>query len=289
MWGAKGRTKGRYPKRKLLTRAQANRTFKHAVREKVISINVKCQEICTDPGPDCPNGGKHILVSNAELFSPTATGFADAVRITRIEGNLWVRPDYRIIAQSASTCAEAANALNHATIFRMGLLKSAVHQALGGIPTAVNPLADGPSPFALSDAADSRFLKTWNHLFQPQFEVLCGTSTFPMGGWKAPGYTVPALDGTSPGATHQDGYVVPPDQCEVCETQGAGTTFSETVKYPGWHMLRMAYRRPIVVKENEALDLWYAWETMNHCDDQTGRVTQPPLDWVGHVFLTVEH
>lgn len=275
-------------KRKLLTRASANRTFKHAVREKVISINVKCQEICTTPGATCPNGGKHILVSNAELFSPTATGFADAVRITRIEGTLWVKPDYTVLASSASTCAEAVSVLNHATIFRMGLLKSPTHQATGGVPVAVNPLADGPSPFALSDAADSRFLKTWDHLFQPQFEVLCGTNTFPMGGWRAPGYSVPALDGTSPGATHQDGYVVPPDNCEICETQGAGTTFSETLKYPGWHALRVSYRRAIVVKENEALDLWYAWEAMKNCADDA-RVVQPPLQWVGHVFLTVEH
>jgi len=269
--------------KKLLTRASANKTFKHAVREKVISINVKCQQICTNPGNDCPNGGRHILLSNAELFSPTATGFADAVRITRIEGTLWVRPDYRNVGSQGVDCQEVQAFLRHPTIFRMGLLKSPVHQALGGVPVAVNPLADGPSPFALSDAADSMFLKTWDHLFQVQDEMNCGFTTNNYITCCPTSYVVPPIV-----AGEQIGYIVPGGTCTPCENQAAGTIAGTTLKMPGFHALRVSYRRPIVVKENQSLDLWYGWELMKACEDDT-RITQPPLDWCGHVFLTVEH
>lgn len=276
--------------KKLLTRAAANRTFKHAVREKVISINVKCQEICTAPGPDCPNGGKHILVANSELFAPTSAGFSNALRISRIEGTLWMKPDYGHVGDGGGTCQEVIALADHPTIFRMGLLKSPVHQVLGGVPTAVNPLADGPSPFALSDAADSRFMKTWDHLFQVTKEVDCGITTQNFITCCSPPYVVPPIiAGESPG------YVVPAGSCTPCEDQAAGTSAVVRNKYPGYHPFHINYRRPIVLKENETLDLWYAWEMMIHCDEQDriesppGPGAQPPMLTLGHVFITVEH
>jgi hypothetical protein len=277
--------------KKLLTRASANRTFKHAVREKVISLNVKCSEICADPLATCPSASKHILIANGELFAPTATGFSDAIRITRIEGTLWMKPDYSHVGDAGVNCQDVSQIQDHPTIFRMGLLKSRVQQALGGVPVAVNPLADGPSPFALSDAADSQFLKTWDHLFQVTKEVDCGFTTNGVicCGQVTPVIVPPSAAGTWPG------YVIPADQCFPCEGQVAGTTAVVRNKLPGYHPFHINFRRAIVVKENETLDLWYAWELMIHCEE-TGRIgipplagSQPPMLTVGHVFLTVEH
>lgn len=269
--------------KKLETRAHANRAYKRKVTNKVININVKCQEICTLPGATCPNGGKHILVASAELFGQTISGYQDALRIARLEGVLWVRPDYRQVANEAGSCLEALAILRNPTIFRMGLLKSRAPQVLGGVPTAVNPLADGVDPFHLADAVDSRFLKTWDHLFTVDDQVFCGQTTMPISGWKAPGYVVPPII-----AGESTGYLVPPDVCDVCEDQVSGTDDGQTLILPRWHALRVSYRRPIVMKENDTLDLWYGWEKVRGCPEDLPRDPQPPLQWLGHVFMTIE-
>jgi len=274
--------------KKLETRAHAARAFKRKVTQKVININVKCQTICTLPGATCPNGGKHILVASQEVFGQTGN-FNDAIRIARLEGVLYMRPDYSRACEQSGECGATQGCLDNPVIFRMGLLKSRVQQALGGIPVAVNPLADGVDPFHLSDAADSRFLKTWDHLWTPTRELHCMFTTQPVMGFKAPGYTVPALDGVSPGAVHQDGYVVPPDVCDICEEQQvAGTIGGTVLKLPSWHAFRISYRRPIVLKENDDLNLWFGWESMRDCDDEHQRPEQVPMQTCGHVFMTVE-
>jgi len=289
------RSKRSSPRRasnRFLTRRQANRTFKHAVREKVININVKCQTICTSPDIVCPNGGKHILVANQEVFNNTTAsqhGFDDALRITRLEGVLWMKPDVSNVYSQASSCDEGLALLDLPIIFRMGLLKSRVQQALGGVPIAVNPLGDGVDPFHLADAVDSRFLKTWDHLWQATREVACYRTTQLIGGWKSPGYVVPALDGVSPGATHQDGYTVPADVCDVCEGEVSGTNDGSSLRLPGWHPFRISYRRPIVLKENDDLNLWFGWEMMRPCNPEVPRGLQPSMQTVGHVYMTVEH
>lgn len=273
---------------RFLTKRQANRTFKHAVREKVICINVKCQQICTEPGGVCPNGGKHILVANAEVHgtagTPAAFGFNDAMRITKLEGTLWMRPDYGHIGDAGANCQEIQTLLRRPTIFRMGLVKSRAPQTLGGIPVAVNPLSDGVDPFHLSDATDQPYLKTWNHLFQVQDTQECGFTTQNTFGVGTSGYIVPPTV-----AAENPGWIVPPDVCITCENQIAGSVASVGVRMPGFHPFHINYRRPIVLKENDNLDLFFGWECMRPCDVNSVREAQPPMITVGHVFMTVEH
>jgi hypothetical protein len=60
------------------------------------------------------------------------------------------------------------------------------------------------------------------------------------------------------------------------------------VKLPGWHAFRISYRRPIVLKENDVLDLWFGWEAVMNCSEDATRGPQPPMTTLGHVFMTVE-
>jgi len=264
------------------TRAHANRAFKRKVTNKVININVKCQQICTDPGPVCPNGGKHILVASQEVFGQVGN-FNDAIRIARLEGTLWMKPDWSTVCDGAGECGAVQGCMDRPVIFRMGLLKSRAPQTLGGVPVAVNPLADGIDPFHLADAVDSRFLKTWDHLFQPIREVSCMFSTQLISGWKSPGYVVPPIV-----AGESTGYIVPADVCDVCEDSVAGTIGGSNLRLPGWHPFKISYRRPIVLKENDTLDLWFGWEAVRPCDVNSTRGVQPPMTTLGHVFMTVE-
>jgi hypothetical protein len=59
------------------------------------------------------------------------------------------------------------------------------------------------------------------------------------------------------------------------------------VVLPTWHQIRVSYTRPIVLKEAESLQLYFAWERMMSPLDVT-RLAQPPMMFAGGIRMLLE-
>jgi len=273
--------------RSLETRSHANRAFKKVTRQWQFSLNVKCQVLDLDPLADCPNGGVIQLLNNFTLQGAGVPGanFPDAVRIKRIEGNLYFRPTNPVDNFDITCSGQVGDQANSNVYMRMGLKKSEGPQGLGGVSPAYNPLANGATPYDVSDYADGRWLKLWehlwgssgtveSHLFPDPASACCSTQA---------GYTVPP---TASGS--QVTYDVPPIVCSPCDGESDAVQLCAfTAQVHRWHKFRIHYGRTIVVKENDNLNLWIGWERIRD-DVNPTRLEQPTLKFFGGVRMLLE-
>jgi len=279
-------------RRGLETRAHANRAFKRVTRQWWLAFNIKCQVIQTDPGADCPNGGKIILVSQSLLqgASGAALGsnFPDALRIKRIEGNLYFKPinsEIQPTVPQVSCLAGVTDQSNHNVYFRMGLRKAQGPQSQAGVPDALNPLDNGATPFEISDYADGRWMKLWEHLWGSSGSVGAGFNNDFNCCSVQDGYTVPPVVEGS-----QVTYDVPPVICEPCgdvESPAVNGSCIFTANVHSWWHCRLRYGRTIVLKENDDLSLYYGWERLRDVTDGA-RLLQPALKIFGGCRLLLE-
>jgi len=278
-------------KTRLETRAHANRVFKKVTRQWMLSLNIKCQVVQSDPGPDCPNGGKLDIFAQQLLQGATGTGlgsnFADAVRIRRIEGNLYFKPvNSEVDPNGPTNCGALVNdQANHNVYMRMGLRKAQGPQSQAGVPDALNPLNNGATPFEISDYADGRWMKLWEHLWgaSGSFGEQLG-NTFSCCSVQD-GYTVPP---TAEGS--QSTYNVPPIVCEPCgdvENPAVNSSCIFTANVHRWWHCRIHYGRTIVLKENDDLGLYFGWERLRDVSDGA-RLAQPPMKFFGGIRLLLE-
>lgn len=280
--------------RKLETRAHASRTYKHVVRQWELALNIKCQIVHATPGESCPNGGKIVLVSNAELQGAAAYGananFPDAMRIKRIEGNLYFRPtpitatDLGVLA-----CYIAAVENLRTNYMRLGLRKAQGPQSQAGVPDALNPLNNGATPSELSDYVDGRWMKLWEHVWDPAaHQAAHSNNNFSccsvQDGYTLPNWTLADGDGTWAGVT------VPPIVCQPCgdvEDPATNLECGLDIQLPRWWHVPIRYGRPIVLKENDDLSLYFGWERLMQFDD-TVRAVQPNMEFFGGIRMLLE-
>lgn len=284
------RTFARRATKKLETRAHANRVFKKVTRQWSLSLNIKCQLVEAAQGDDCPNGGKIILMTQAEMQGASGAALGsnipDAVRIKRIEGNLYFRPTF-IPPDGTGTQACYVNVFNNqrTTYMRIGLRKLPTGQVQSGIPDAINPLNNGATPFELSDYADGRWMWLREHHWEPGIK-LGGTAAngFNCCSEQA-GYVVP------PTVTGSNaGWVVPPIVCIPCgdvEDPALNLGCNFEVDAPKWWRVPIRYGRTIVMKESDDLSLYFGWERMREITD-AARFTQSPMQFFGGVRLLLE-
>lgn len=293
MFKKRTRTFGRKGTR-LETRAHAARAFKRVVRQWQLSQNIKCQIVHATPGESCPNGGKIVVMSNDQLqgnLIGANANFPDAVRIRRIEGHLYFRPLAITAAElGVAACFEAAASnLQRTTYMRMGLRKAQGPQSQSGTPDALNPLDNGATPYEISDYADGRWMKMWEHVWDAGARLEAATNNAfnccsVQDSYIVPDWTMATGSGTWPG------YTVPPIVCEPCGDPenpaiNLGCNFSAAVPR-FWHV-PIRYGRPIVLKENDDLGLYFGWETLMNFDD-VARKVQTPMEFFGGIRLLLE-
>lgn len=288
------RTYGRKATKTFETKAHAARVYKKVVRQWELALNIKCQIVHATPGSECPNGGKIVLVSNAELQGAAAYGananFPDAMRIKRLEGNLYFRPDYTPPGFTGVQDCYATNAANQYTSYmRMGLRKAQGPQSQAGVPDALNPLNNGATPSEVSDYVDGRWMKLWEHVWDPAARV-GGTASndFSCCSVQA-GYTLPSWT-TTLGTGAWAGVQVPPIVCEPCgDPEDPATNLACTFEYqiPRWWHCRVRHGRPIVLKENDDLSLYFGWEKLMQVTDNV-RPTQPNMEFFGGIRMLLE-
>jgi len=281
---------------KLETRAHASRAYKHVTRQWMVSFNIKCQLVKADPGADCPNGSKILVLAQQLLQGPAVAAlganFPDAVRIRRIEGNLYCKPENSTVAVSGAGtgCYNLVNDMaNHNVYLRMGLRKAQGAQVGAGIPQALNPLNNGPDPFQLSDYSDGRWMKLWEHVWGSRGSVGSTLSNdFSCCSTQA-GYTVtvpPEASGSQPGYE----YTVPPIVCEPCgdvENPAVNNACNFVANTHDWWHCRVRHGRTIVLKENDDLGLYFGWERLMDVADPA-RLVQPAMKFFGGLRLLIE-
>jgi len=237
-----------------------------------------------NPAESCPNGGVITLVTNGELRGE----FVDALRIRRIEGVLYFKPDMLNVDDGGTSCNEAValSLLNGDVIWRMGLKKTEAPAGQSAVPSALNPLNNGAQPTDPSDYADGRWLKLWDHLFQQEVESHSGQQNQQFTCCSVQdGYIVPPeVSG------EQLSYSVPPVVCEPCgdpENPSVAFNCNLVEHMPKWHAVRVRYGRPIVLKEDQSLMLYVGWERMEALQG-SGRPSQPDLLFCGSLRMLVE-
>lgn len=280
--------------RKLETRAHANRAYKRVVRQWELSFNIHCQIVQQDPGADCPNGGQIILMSNAQLQGNAAAaaaglyGFNDAVRIRRISGNLYFRPENSLVAPTVPNvgCGDlVGDQANHQVYMRMGLSKSRGPQSQAGVPDALNPLNNGATPAEIGDYQDGRWMKMWEHFWGASGSVGFGLANNFNCCSVQDGYIVPP---TASGS--QPTYNVPPIVCEPCgdiESPAVDQSCQFVANTHRWWHCPIRYGRPIVLKESDHLTLYFGWERLRDVAD-AARLVQPPMKFFGGCRLLLE-
>lgn len=276
------------------TRAHAAKAFKRVTRQWQLSQNIACQIVKAVKGPDCPNSGKIVVFSLQELLGSSAwtanANFPDAVRIRRIEGNIYFRPQPITAATLGIDACFAATSQNDKTNYlRVGLRKAQGTQSTSGVPPGANPMRGGSSPSELADYTDARWLKSWEHVFDPGGVVgATASNNFSCCSVQA-GYTLPSWE-TTLGTGAWAGAAVPPIVCEPCgdpedPATDLGCTFS--FQTPRWWHCRVRYGRTIVLKENDDLGLYFGWERMEQVDS-VARETQTDMEFFGGIKLLLE-
>jgi len=274
--------------RGLETRKHANRAFKRVTRQWQWITNIKCQVLAMNPAEACPNGGVILLVTNGQLRGE----FNDALRIRRIEGTLYFKPDMINVDDGGTSCNEsvALSLLNGDVIFRAGLKKSEAPAGQSAIPSALNPLNNGATPTDPSDYADGRWLKLWDHLFEQVVQSSSGqqnqqfTCCSVQDGYVVPPWTLASGSGVWNGVT------VPPVVCEPCgdpENPSVAFNCNLTEVLPRWWSMRVRFGRTIVLKEDQSLNLYVGWERMEDING-SGRPVQPDMLFCGSLRMLVE-
>lgn len=277
---------------RLETRAHAARAFKRVTRQWELGMNVKCQIVAADELADCPNGGKIIVMSQAQLQGsagfPGNPNFPDAVRIRRISGNLYFRPTQIIAPSSSDPVSDCLGTafFNSKTIYmRAGLRKLPGPQNQAGTPDALNPLNNGATAAEVSDYADGRWMKMWEHVWDPASDISSGIDNNFSCCTSQASYAVPP---TASGS--QAGYTVPAAVCQPCgdvENPAVNLSCVTNIKLPRWWHMRFNYGRTIVMKEADDLGLYFGWERLMERTD-VARPEQPKMEFFGGFRLLLE-
>jgi len=289
---ARRRTFGRsaFKRRGLETRAHAARVYKRVTRQWQIAFNIKCSIVGAFPGAECPNGTRIIVLSQGQLQGSSAAALganlSDAVRIKRLEGHLYFSPENSDAGTTVGCTGLVADQSNSIVYMRMGLKKQQAPQSQAGVPDALNPLDNGATPYEISDYADGRWMKMWEHVWAPGgtmgFQALPGKDGCcsvreeyvvpPTAEGTQVTYTVPAIE-----CLRCDGGEPPPDEPHC--------TFTAEV-HRWWHC-PIRYGRPIVMKESDDLSLYVGWERLIAFSGGP-RQTQPAMKFFGGLRMLLE-
>lgn len=274
------------------TRAHANRAFKRVTRQWELSFNIKCQIVSASKGPDCPNGGVIKVMTNAQLHGsaafPANANFPDAVRIRRLEGNLYFRPtqilnDVAPTGQPVEDCFNSIAEQYRTTYMRAGLRKLPGPESQAGVPDALNPLNNGATAEEISDYADGRWSKMWEHVWDARpFGLATLGNNFNCCSTQA-GYNVVIASGEAD-------YAVPPIVCQPCgdvENPAVDLGCQTGVNLPSWWHMRVRYGRTIVMKEADDLSIYFGWERMRETTD-AARLAQPDMEFFGGLRMLLE-
>lgn len=262
------------------TRKHANRTFARKKQNWVVPFCVVCSKVCVTPLGTCPNGGNIVLLSNADL----RTVYQDNCRVVRILGDLWFRPAQAVIGEPCDLTAATRDLQ-----FAMGLKRSTSYEVDNFIPRAVNPLDCGSNPYSGGDFGDAQFMHQWHYCWSPggkyRADFIVPTCCSVQDSYTV---TNPDVTGSSPGATSTNtrDYVVPAVTCVTCgEPNDCTTGFDVNVMTA--HHIHIDWKKPINLKEDHSLALWFGWETMKYCDD-ANRPEQVDLSLWGQLRMLVE-
>lgn len=267
-----------YRSRKALTRSAANRKFARSKKQWVVAVNTQCHVQGADPLSNCPNGGNIILLSNDDIRAQ----LEDATRVVAISGDVWIVPFIPAFPSIQQSLAYAAVA---SCMFRMGLRKDTV---FGNAPAAAqtppyNPLASGDTEFARGDYTEGSWLRLWNELWFPGGTLGLLEQPYTCCSDVSGGSSVNALtDGTGNIDTSIS------TECSPC-TPPEDKMFQQAVTVKIWEpkRFRINVKRPLNLKEDNALHLWYGWEMMSSSSPST-RITQGPVGVWGGIRLLLE-
>jgi hypothetical protein len=261
-----------------------------------VPINGSCGQFLATHADTCPNGGNISLMTNAHLRA----NHEDGCIIRAIMGNLYFLPEALTNSNAALQFFLNADAL---TYFRIGLRHDQVNQALG-VPVAYNPMNAGASVDDLGDFTEGRWRWFKEHIWTPKVGVGLIENNDPQV-WKprledcgnvlgefclvpealtgGDGYTWNSGPGASGHLPFKLGgtWECPPP-CQA-ESPGANATL---VSWQPWH-LPIHFTKPIVMKENDALDLWFGWENMQSPTGTT-RKAQSDMRFWGGIKLLIE-
>jgi len=281
--------KRRFPRRRFPSRTRSR--FAKKKTQWVVGMNTECAYRFLTPGSDCPNGDNIALLTNDQVRKE----FEDALIVRRIIGDLYFVPFGN---PTSSDCTTFVNDFAASTILRVGLKKSEVSQTLSGFPIAFNPLKTGTAQDDLGDYEDGRWIKQWEHLFVGEVNVQ--HFTFPAQKvWKPQIFdcvtdqpTCVTSEALTSGDGHTWGTTVNHDpikldgECVTCDAESPDLSqcqFSATA--PKAWKLSIDYKRPIRLKDNNTLDFWIGWETL---DIGTGRPDQFSFGLAGGIRMLIE-
>jgi len=170
-----------------------------------------CEVQSFPPGTPCPNGAQIALwdpVTDATAGGSGTAGIEGKL-IERITGDLYFKPIF-VGLPSLGDVFNAYAGMN--TLLRVGLMKqrSEVKESYTEVFVTWNPLDgvhDPSSTLNEGDWTQGRWVRQWEHQFASTNELeqgfqavdCCSNTTRAQ-------YDVPALSGTSPGATSQSSY-----------------------------------------------------------------------------------
>lgn len=258
-------------------------------------FNTSCQQFLVQANPfldgSCPNTGSIILMTNEHLRNQ----HEDGCRILSISGHLYFQPQNAAQPTFFPTIVQQQAMKQY---MRIGLRKDQVNTQSGGVAQFYNPLRAGVSQDDLGDFTEGRWRWLREHYWQPGINTQAS-----LGGEKM--VWQPSLqscvgsveycvepesltDGSgntwSSGplavghlATKLGGNFVCPPPCD--ENNAIQGTFVANGMQP-WH-LPVNIRKPIVMKENDALNLWFGWENLMAPLDTVRQVQTDMLLWGG--------
>lgn len=285
--------KRRFSRRRLPSRTRSR--FARKKTQWAVGLNTECNFQVMEPGDDCPNGANIALLTNQQVRAD----FEDALIVRRVLGDLYfqVLPN----ADPAGGIIGILNAFAAQTYMRIGLKRSEVSQTLAGFPVAVNPMRTGVTAEDLGDFEDGKWIKQWEHLFSGN--VSTADMNFPRPKvWKplivdcaggipdcvqpnaiasGGGYTWTHAIGGTNGGIKLDGECVDCDPDGIQANQGSFYAQAANI----WH-LHIDYKKPIRLKDNNCLDFWIGWETLNISGPSRQR--QQPLVMAGGIRMLIE-
>lgn len=263
-WKKRWPTRGR----KALTTRKAFRTFSRKKLQWSMAVCQPCAIAEMEPLEECPNGGVINLLSNDEVRAH----LEDKVRVVRVLGDLYFLPGGA--PPISNDCLAILNAAQTSFIYmRCALRKDEVVQGLGGVAPGRNPLqCDFEDLATLNEFADGRWIRYWEHSFQPDI-TLTVNPVYP------PFYSHVHGDLAAGTGTIQT-------ECLPCDSEAeVDYLCTGQVKYPGLWRMHIDIKKPIWVGEDQELNLWCGWEML---DLGQGRPAQPEMNYWGAVRMLLE-
>jgi len=255
--------------RKRFPRRRFNRRFRAPLARKrktwVTSLRSGCNYLSIEYNPpveSCSMQFKAVLLDNALLEG----GFSDRATVKRILGDFWFtpQPDFGNYTTPELMYSDLANFGNH--FVHVGLLKKGLgRDSTGTLQT--------PNFFPINDDFDyseAQWLKTWQHLWQPQDQtsfilqnVANGAAgRFPVGTDDTHTYLVPGTAACNELATGSGFICIETEHsvdCEECPQPFGLATESIEVAIPQkWHV-HLDIKKSIPMREDDELYLHFDW------------------------------